>query len=53
MTTAKIDRKLKRLDTLTPTAVNDMYETIVPDYIELMLIYCFNGPTLTSIQKTW
>ena len=30
-----------------------MPETIVPDYIKLMRIYCFNGPTLTSIQKTW
>ena len=53
MTTAKIDRKkLKRFDTLTPTAVKDMSETIVPDYIKLMLIYCFNGPTLTSIHST-
>ena len=32
-----------------------MSETTVPDYIKFMLIYCFNGPTvsLTSTQKTW
>jgi len=44
---------MKRLDTLTLTAIKDMSETIVPDYIKFMLIYCFNGPTFTSIQKTW
>jgi len=48
-----LTEKLKRLDTLTPTAIKDMSETIVPDYIKFMFIYCFNVPTLTSIQKMW
>jgi len=51
MTRHKLTEKLKRLDHVTPTAIKDMSETIVPDYIKFMLIYCFNWPTLTSIQK--
>jgi len=35
-----------------PTAIKDMSETIVPDYIKFMLICCFSGPTLTSVHDS-
>jgi len=36
-----------------PTAIKNMPETIVPEYIKFVHIYCFNGLNLTSIQQTW